>query len=55
MRKLINILLMLEPDGSVEIAREYISSNYVEHITIIVISVGVIIGVAFLLKLSFFA
>ncbi len=45
-----NILLMLEPDGSVEIAREYISSNYVEHITISVISVGVIIGIALLLN-----
>ncbi len=55
MKKLKNVLLMLEADGSVEIAREYISSNYVEHITIGVISVGVIIGIAFLLKLSFFA
>ena len=55
MKTLKNVLLMLEPDGNVEIAREYINSNYVEHITITVISVGVIIGIAFLLQLSFFA
>ena len=55
MKTLKNVLLMLEPDGNVEIAREYISSNYVEHITIAVISVDVIIGMAFLHKFSIFA
>jgi hypothetical protein len=47
------ILFMLESEGGVEIAREYTSFNYAEHITVTVIGVGIIFGIAFLIKALF--